>query len=149
VLKPGEDRPERLVPLAPKRERDIVVEDFGLGVSPVEPQEAVGRHPFGTNVSRMFQVEQWAFVMDAPQRPTGDLLEGDGVAERTRSLRCSVELPGEQHPAVGDDHGAMVRNDHLPGFELSPKECLTLRPTLVSLPGDVRLLMVPALSGGA
>jgi len=149
MLKPGEDRPEGFVPSAPERQRDVVVRDFGLGVPPVEPQEVVGRHPFGTNVGRMFQAEQWAFVVAAPQRPPGDLLERDGVAEPTRPFLCSVELPSEQHPAVGDHDRAMVRNDYLRGFELSTQECLPLRPTLVSPPGDVRLLMVRAHRGGA
>ena len=90
MLKPGEDRPERLVPSAPERQRDVVVNHFGLGVPPVEPLEVVGRHPFGTNVGRMIQVEQWAFVVAAPQRPPGDLLERDGVAEPTRPFQCSV-----------------------------------------------------------
>lgn len=69
VLKPVQGRPECFVPLAPERQRDLVVKDFGLGVPPMEPQEVVGRHPFGTNVGRMFQVEKWAFVVAAPQRP--------------------------------------------------------------------------------
>jgi hypothetical protein len=42
-----------------------------------------------------------------------------------------------------------VRNDHLPGFEVSAEECLPLRPTLVSPPGDLRLVMVRAHRGGA
>jgi hypothetical protein len=66
VLKPVQGRPEGFVPLAPERKRDVVVKDFGLGVPPVEPQEVVSRHPFGTNVGGMFQVEQWASVVAAP-----------------------------------------------------------------------------------
>ena len=149
LLKPVQGRPEGFVSLTSERKRDVVVKDFGLGVSPLEPQEVVGRHPFGTCVGGMLQAQQWAFVVAVPQRPEGDLLERDGVAEPTRPLPCSVELPGEQHPAVGDHHRAMVRNDHLPGFELSTQESLPLRPTLVSPPGDVRLLIVRAHRGGA
>jgi hypothetical protein len=49
---------------------------------------------------------------------TDDLLERDGVAEPSQPIRYSVELPGEQHPAVGDHHRATLRTDHLLGFEL-------------------------------
>jgi hypothetical protein len=97
VLKPGEGRLERLVPSAPERERDVVVRDFGLGVPPVVPQQVVGRHPFGTKVGGMFQAEQWAFVVAVAQRPPGDLLERDGVAEPTWPSLCSVELPANSN----------------------------------------------------
>jgi hypothetical protein len=149
LLKPVQRRPEGFVSLISERKRDVVVKDFGLGVPPLEPQEVVGRHPFGTCVGGMLQAEQWAFVVAVPQRPTGDLVERDRVAEPTWPIWLSGQLPGEQHPAVGDHHRSMVRNDPLPGFELSAQECLPLRPPPVSPPGDVRLCLVRTHRRGA
>ena len=140
LLKPGQGRPERLVPIAPERQRDVVVKDFGLGVAPVEPKDVVGGRPFGARSGRVLEPEQRTLIMTAPQRPAGNVLERDGIGVPAGSSR--VNVPGEEHAVLGDHHPAPVGNDPLLGLEPSTQENLPLGLTPVSPPGDVRLPMV-------
>jgi hypothetical protein len=79
LVEPGDDRLEGLVPRAPERQRDMVVGDLGLGITPGEPQEVMGGYLLGAKVGRMFEAEKRLLVVTAPQRPAGDFLEPDGI----------------------------------------------------------------------
>lgn len=108
-------RTEGLVAFALEREGDVVMWNGAFCVAPSEPKEPVGGHPFGPHVGRMLQPEQWSLVVTMPERPSGDLLEYDGIGVPARPCR-EMALPGEEDAAVGRHHRAMLRNHGLPGF---------------------------------
>jgi len=138
LLEPGDDRLEGLVSRAPERQRDIVVGDLGLGITPGEPQEVMGGHPLGAKVGRMFEAEQRPLIVTAPHRPAGDFLKRDGSG----APGGPVALPGEEHAAVRDHYSATLGHDRLVGQEPGAQERLPLGPAPMSPPGDVRLLTV-------
>jgi hypothetical protein len=138
VLEPGDDRLEGLVPRAPERQRDIVVGDLGLGITPGEPQEVMGGHLLGAEVGRMFETDQRPLVVTAPYRPAGDFLKRDDIG----APAGRVTPPCEEHAAVCDHYSATLGHDPLVGQEPCPQERLPFALTPVSPPSDVRLLTV-------
>jgi hypothetical protein len=145
VLEPGDDRLEGLVASAPERQRDIVVGDLGLGITPGEPQEVMGGHLLGPKVGRMFQAEQRPLVVTASHRPAGYFLKPDDIG----APAGRVALPGEEHAPVRDHDSATLGRDRLVGQEPGPQVRLPFALTPVSPPSDVRLLTVGSHKGRA
>jgi hypothetical protein len=95
----------------------------------------MARYPFGANVTRVFEPEQWSFIVSAPKRPAGHLLERDRVG--TPVGPSQVKVPCEKHPIAGDHHRPLLRNHRLSRFKPSTQGRLPLGLAPVSPSGDV------------
>ena len=116
-------RNEDGIGLLPEAQESCFVGDRPVGVSPLQPEEAMCRDVLGSLDRSMFQSDQRALIVPSAQRVASDLIERECVADPFSISRDRRESTRPEDPAIGDKGmTAALTDDPLSRLELSLEE---------------------------